>query len=108
MLKFEPLRRGVHVDDVVGFIPMFADEQDPKSIHDQFNINYAHGGGWHPIDGFELIDKELMTLKFPGDPPLQPLVFAKFRDHHIVYVYESGIVMIYDTQDGTFEVARMD
>jgi len=62
-------------------------------------------GGWRPIKGFT--QGKGATLKYPGDPPLHPIALWHLRDEMIV-VYRYGLVAIFDTKAGTFEVARMD
>ena len=39
---------------IVGFLPEFANPDDPRSLQEQVNEAYAHGGGWNSFDGFEL------------------------------------------------------
>jgi hypothetical protein len=46
------------------------------------------------------------VLRYPGDPPLNPLAQARLRDELIVF-YDHAIVAIVQ-EDGSFEVARID
>jgi hypothetical protein len=46
------------------------------------------------------------VLKYPGDPPFEPLVAIPFR-HELILVYTAGIVAIVQP-DHSFEVCRMD
>jgi hypothetical protein len=41
-----------HDPEELGLLPDFIDQNDPRSAREQFDANYGHGGGWHPIDGF--------------------------------------------------------
>jgi hypothetical protein len=91
--------------DHVGLIPSFLDPDDPRPAHEQFNTNYAHGGGWWPMSGFTL-DLESKVLTYPGDPPCEPLALIPFREERI-YIYESAFVAIVQP-DNTYEVSRMD
>lgn len=88
--------------EMLGFIPSFLDENDPRPAREQFNANYV--GGWYPFTGFKLWSDE--RLKYPEDPPLQPLFRTSLRDEEII-VYEYAWVLIRQT-DGSWEVARMD
>jgi hypothetical protein len=94
-----------HVTDLdrIGLIPGFLREDDPRPAREQFDERYRHGGGWHSLHGFKLTDK---TLKYPGDPPMEPIASINFRNETI-YIYKYGMVNIVQP-DGTFEVARMD
>jgi hypothetical protein len=90
--------------DRIGLIPGFLREDDIRPAREQFDERYKHGGGWHPLRGFELVDGR--TLKYPGDPPMEPIAIIVFRDETIC-VYKHGIVTIIQPS-GAFEVARMD
>lgn len=94
------------VYDVVGDIKYFASEENTEeSLVEQFDRMYSHGGGWNPLDGFEL-NKDTGAIKYPGDPEMPPLATAKFRNQ-TVNVYQYAFVAIIE-EDGSFEVARMD
>lgn len=90
--------------DLVGYIPEFLSPDDPRPAKEQFNDAYAHGGGWNPMEGWELLP--LRRLKYPGDPPLKPVAELILRDETIL-VYPHAWVAIVQA-DGSFEVARMD
>lgn len=91
--------------EMLGLIPEFINENDPRPAREQFDTNYAHGGGWHPLAGWEF-DPASQMIKFPGDSALPPLVETQFRDETII-VYPYAWVLILQ-KDGSFEVARMD
>ena len=88
--------------EMLGIIPEFLDEADPRPAREQFQSNYV--GGWEPLDGFKLIDGD--RLLYATDPPLNPLIRANFRDEEITF-YEYEWVMVRQ-KDGSWEVARMD
>lgn len=92
-------------EDYLGFIPLFLDEYNPAPAKEQFNHNYAHGGGWSPINGFTF-DPETLTITYPGDPPHEAVAKAKLRDETII-VYPFAWVLILQP-DGSYEVSRMD
>jgi hypothetical protein len=89
----------------VGELPYFIDENDPRPAREQLDANYAHGGGWQPMPGFRL-SLTRYVLRYPGDPPLEPLAVMRLRAEWI-FIYQHSIVAIVQ-QDGSFEVARMD
>lgn len=91
--------------EMLGYIPSFLSEQNPKPAKEQLHQNYLHGGGWQPFEGFTLNQKTL-NLHYPGDPPVLALAKGKLRDETIV-VYQFAWVAIIQP-DGTYEVARMD
>jgi hypothetical protein len=88
----------------LGLIPFFVSHTDKRSVKEQFNANYQHGGGWRTIEGFEM-DGDCM-LKYPGDPPLEPIAFSQLRDEAIL-VYPYGIVVVMQ-RGGEYEAARLD
>jgi hypothetical protein len=97
----------IHPDagpETVGMLPDFLSLLDPRKATEQFNERYAHGGGWHPQPGYEMDDDGV--LKYPGDPPFQPLAAIPFREE-LILVYLAGIVAVVQP-DSSFEVCRMD
>jgi len=99
------VRPGTH-PDLLGEIPHFVNEADDRPAAEQFDDNYAHGGGWRPMEKWEL-DPDGCAITYPGgDPPLKPLAFATLRDE-LILVYPHAWVVIVQN-DGTFEVSRMD
>jgi hypothetical protein len=99
------LVNGGHPDHI-GIIPHWLDKDDPRKAAEQLDQHYQHGGGWQPFKGFTYKPKRGHTLTYPGDPPMHPLGFMKFRDEMIVW-YPHAWVMILQ-KDGTFEICRMD
>ena len=89
--------------EMLGFIPSFMDEADPRPLKEQFQEKYSFGGGWFPIHGF---DRDGTTLKYPEDPPLNPLC-AIFFKNEVLYFYPHSLVLI-EQENGKWEVARMD
>ena len=90
--------------EMLGFIPSFLSESDPRPAREQIAANYAHGGGWSPIDGFSFPTDG--KLKYPGDPPYAPLAISKLRKEVIVF-FDYSLLMIMQP-DGSYEVARLD
>jgi hypothetical protein len=90
--------------EMLGFIPEFLNENDPRPAREQLDDNYSHGGGVIPIPGFELLPNG--DLKYPGDPPLAPLAETRLRDEIIRVYHYSWVVII--QPDGSFIVARMN
>lgn len=85
------------------FLPFFFSEEDPRPAREQFHSAYAHGGGFHPFEGFELVNDQLL---YPGDPPLQCLSKAKLRDETIMLFQFSWLCIV--QPDGSYVVARAD
>jgi hypothetical protein len=92
-----------HHPDELGFLPLMIDQNDPRPAREQFDSNYQHGGGWHPMPGFKV---KGFVLHYSGDPAYEPIAMWPLRDEMIV-VYRYGIVAVFQ-KDGSFEVARMD
>lgn len=63
--------------EVLGFIPQFLSDFDPRPAAEQFDEAYAHGGGWHSFGKgkwkLSLADSAMSglygasTLRYPGD-----------------------------------------
>lgn len=92
--------------DLVGYIPQFLSEEDPRPAREQFNDAYRHGGGWSPFGEGKWKHKGNFLIQYPGDPMYVPVATAKLRDETIV-VYPHAWVGIFQP-DGSFEIARMD
>lgn len=94
--------------DMLGYIPTFLRESDPRSAKEQLHDSYSHGGGWCPFQGFTLdISKppEQWTLRYPEDPPMRLVGYTQLRNETVA-VFEHAWVAI--VTDGKYEVARMD
>ncbi len=90
--------------DMLGLIPTFLSEADPRPAREQLDANYRHGGGWIPHPGFAMLPGG--ALAYPGDPDLPLLAEARLRGE-VVRFYECSWVAVV-APDGSFEVARMD
>jgi len=90
--------------EMLGLIPEFLNENDPRSAREQLDANYSHGGGWLPIPGFSMLPNG--DLSYPGDPPFELLAETKLRDETIRVFHYSWVAII--QPDGSFEVSRMD
>ena len=94
--------------DVVGLIPHFLDENDPRSAIEQIDAKYQHGGGWRDFKGHKLEgggDKPY-TLKYPGDPITHELSRATLRDEVLVFFKYSWLAVI--QTDGSHRIAKLD
>ena len=101
-----------HGPDLVGLIPTFLSERDPRGAAEQFNERYAFGGGWRPMDGWKtervrrIGQDEVLDIRYPGDPPYAPVAKIAFRDETI-WVYQYAWVAI-EAASGSVEISRMD
>jgi len=88
--------------DMLGFLPEFLDDNDPRSAKEQFNSNYI--SGWNSFVGFAFLHN--MDISYPGDPPTRLLYWTMLRDEWIG-VYEYAWVVIKQL-DGSWDAARLD
>lgn len=91
---------------MLGLIPAFLKESDPRSAREQINDRYAHGGGWFSIKGFKH-NAEDNSIKYPGNPRMRPIATAWLHDKERIFIYPHGWVMILQP-DGQFNIARLD
>lgn len=101
MIHFIKLVPGIDV----GYLPTFFSPEDPRPAREQINQNYAHGGGWHPTSGFKM-KPDSWRVKFPGDPVLYPLAYAKLRDETLIFYEHEWLAIL--QLDGSFEMARVN
>ena len=90
--------------EIIGPIPLWLDEEDPRPAREQLDEHYQHGGGWQPFKGFKLTKG--WSIEYDGDEALKPLALMKLRDE-VVAIYQYGWVMILQP-NGSFDVCRMD
>lgn len=88
--------------DLLGFIPSFLYEDDPRPAREQIAERYI--AGWQPFPGFTF--SEDLNLFYEGDPPLDPIAYTKLHEE-VILVYHYAWVAIVQP-DATFEVARLD
>ena len=101
---------GVH-PAALGLIPRFLLISDERPAAVQFAERYAHGGGWHPFQGFTL-DHEApspldWSIEYPGDPRYAALAFCRLRGE-IIVLFRFSWVCVVQAESGEFEIARMD
>ena len=92
--------------EMLGFVPMFFDEHDPRPAKEQIDANYQHGGGWHPMPKVEPVPDIPFAFRYPMDPVFMPLAVAKLRSEVIAF-YEGSFLGIWQ-RDGSFEIDRVD
>lgn len=90
--------------ELLGLLPSFFSESDPRPAKDQINERYAHGGGWHPMKKWKRTNET--TLQYPGDRPIKPMAVGRLREERI-FLYPYSWVMILQP-NGDFEVSRVD
>ena len=98
-------RKRLNNPDVLGFIPEFLSEDDPRPAREQIHENYAHGGGWRPFPGFT-IDDHKVRLCYPGDPPMRLEAMSMLREEVLLLFEHSWLVIV--QRDGTWEAAHLD
>ena len=90
--------------EMLGSIPGFLDDSDPRPARIQFDHNYGFAGGWRPFAGFTMLPDG--KLAYPGDPPMELLAETNLR-HETIRVYDCSWVVIIQP-DGSFEACRLD
>lgn len=90
--------------EMLGYIPQFLSEHDPRPARKQIDSNYKHGSGWSPFEGFTMLPSG--DLSYPDDPPVRLLAEAKLRNETIRF-YEHAWVAIVQP-DGSYEISRVD
>jgi len=90
--------------EMLGFLPEFLSEEDPRPAKEQIDFNYSHGGGWCPFKGFKMLPNG--NLKYPGDPETELLAETKLREETIRFYNHSWCAII--QSDGSYEISRVD
>lgn len=94
--------------EMLGYVPTFFDEEDPRRAAEQIRDRYI--GGWAPLSGFVMLpDGTLLygdQTAEDADPPLQPLASADFRHERLVFYPHAWLAIV--QPDGSYEVSRVD
>lgn len=110
MITFTMLSTKSYHRDLLGLIPTFFSETDPRSAAEQIHEAYVYGGGWHPLQGWKYAE-DTGQIVYPGDPPLRPFAIAILHGSsprpETILVYPYAWVAIVQA-DGSFEVSRID
>jgi hypothetical protein len=88
----------------LGSLPYWLDPADKRPAKEQLDAHYQHGGGWRPFEGFKMTTG--WGIKYPGDEPLEPIGFLRFRDEVVIFYPCSWVLILQD--DKSFEICRMD
>ena len=57
----------------LGFLPDILLASDRRSVKEQLEDRYAHGGGWRPMRTPKWkFNHDTLVIRFPGDPPFKP------------------------------------
>ena len=89
----------------LGFLPDILLASDKRSIREQLEDRYAHGGGWRPIEGMRMGKDYVMH--FPGDAPFRPAACCSFGDELVIFYPNCSLLCVMQ-RDGNFEVTRVD
>jgi hypothetical protein len=87
---------------LLGYIPDFLDETDPRPAKEQIDDRYI--GGWMPQPGWTIGPDG--SFRYPGDPPMVPQVSIEFNGELLLLLRYSFLAIV--QRDGSFEVARLD
>ena len=89
----------------LGFLPGFLRPRDGRTVKEQLEARYAHGGGWRPIQGFTM--RRDRTLDFPDDEPFEPSAMTVIGDETVIFYAYCELISVIQP-DGSFEVARVN
>lgn len=95
-----------NAEEMMGMVSGWISEGNPEPAAKQIDAMYRHGGGWHPLQGWQLVDKQTGKMKYPGDPALLPIASAKLREERIFAYPHAWFCVV--QKDGSFEMARID
>jgi len=95
--------------EVLGLLPTFLSSHDERPVVEQLHEAYAHGGGWSPMEGFELLTPTdypfSWSLCYPEDRPLKAIACLRLREEDVV-LFQSSFVVVRNSYG--WQVSRMD
>jgi hypothetical protein len=90
----------------LGFLPDILLADDKRSVREQLDDRYAHGGGYRDRNFTKFRLGKNMALHWPGDPPQHPLAATLINDELVVF-YSHAMLLVMQP-DGTWKVTRVD
>jgi hypothetical protein len=93
---------------MLGFIPNFLDDADPRDAKAQLDAGYgehASAGYWQGADQHVTLGHN-DALLYPGDPPQPVLAECRLRGERVLFYPHDFVGVV--AADGTFSVQRMD
>lgn len=95
-------------DNLLGYLPGFFDEADPRPAQVQAHQNYAHGGGWFdaPKDLKLEATDDGMVLTYPGDPPQHLIAMSELRNETLLFFENDWLCIL--QPDASYRIARFD
>jgi hypothetical protein len=103
MIEYDIKHPDVRMDHL-GLIPLFLYPAAPRPAREQFAERYAHGGGWKPMQGFDVLEG---AIQYPGDPHPRLLLAEGRLGEETIRIYDGAWVAIVQP-DGATEIGRMD
>lgn len=96
-----------------GLILDMLDPIDPMPLWEQIHANYAHGGGWHDFEGFEVAqgdaDGTEYVIKYAGDPAYTEVSRIQRGNEQLVLFHHSWVLWTNGTEhDNVTKIARID
>jgi hypothetical protein len=89
----------------LGLLPAILKAADGRSVREQLEDRYRHGGGWRPIPGLRMGKNRVMH--FPGDPSFKPSAAADINGELVIFYKQASLLAVIQ-KDGKFEVCRVD
>lgn len=99
-------RHPLATQEMLGYIPMFLDDNDKRPAKEQINDNYRHGGGWRSLDGLTMHPDKLVDPN-DGNPFDFVLLWESELNDEILRFYNGSMLAVIQP-DGSFEVTRID
>jgi hypothetical protein len=92
----------------LGFLPEILLEEDKRTVKEQLEDRYSHGGGWRPFGDKKFkLDQMTKVLRYPGDPPFKPAAFTQIGDETVVFYPQCSLLAVIQ-KDGSWEITRVD
>jgi hypothetical protein len=100
--------------EMLGMLPQIFGvvEHEGKTAKEMVNLEYGHGGGWHPFGGDKwsiqhLLGQDVLSYGTDDDAEAYRIVASWKVGDETVRLWEGSWVSI-TQKDGAFEVSRMD
>ena len=100
--------------EAAGRLPLIFYDADPKRAKEQIISRYAHGGGWHPFEGFTLHSEKCLggaLLTYPDDPDTREISRTTLhegkKNEELLILFEHSWIAVVQS-NGEYKITRMD
>ena len=94
---------------LIGYLGQIFLNGTGETAQEQLNQRYAHGGGFHPFEGFILAgadETDAATITYPKDPPMREVSRLSLNEQTLILFEHQWLAIV--EADNSYRVTRVD